>query len=51
MKIVVATHNEHKLGELKEIIKHQDIELVSLKNYDIDMSVVEENGDTCCFDY
>lgn len=46
MKIVVATHNEHKLGELKEIIKHQDIELVSLKNYDIDMSVVEENGDT-----
>ena len=46
MKIVVATHNEHKLLELKEIIKHPDIELVSLQGYNIDMDVVEENGET-----
>ena len=46
MKIVVATHNEHKLLELNEIIKHKDIELVSLNGYNIDMDVVEENGET-----
>ena len=44
MKIVIATHNEHKLKELTEMFNNKDIELVSLNNYDIDMDVVEENG-------
>lgn len=46
MKIVVATHNEHKLVEFKEIINSKDIELVSLKDYNIDIEQIEENGKT-----
>lgn len=46
MKIVVATHNEHKIKEIKEIINVDDIELVSVNNYDINVDDVEENGET-----
>lgn len=46
MKIIVATHNEHKLSEIKEIINDVNIELVTLHNYNIDMDQVEENGAT-----
>ena len=46
MKIVVATHNEHKLKEISEMRDHKEIELVSLNNYDINMDDVEENGET-----
>ena len=46
MKIVIATHNEHKLKELNEMFNSKDIELVSLNNYDIDVDDVEENGAT-----
>ena len=46
MKIVIATHNEHKIKELKEIINNKNIELVTLNNYDINMDNVEENGKT-----
>ena len=46
MKIIVATHNEHKLEEIRAIIKSKEIELVSLNNYDINLDDVEENGAT-----
>lgn len=46
MKIVVATHNEHKIKEISEIINRSDIELVSVNNYNINIDDVEENGET-----
>jgi len=46
MRIVVATHNEHKLKELQEMISGYNIQLVSLNDYDINMDNVEENGET-----
>lgn len=45
MKIVIATHNEHKLKEFNEMFKGKII-LESLNNYDINMDLVEENGKT-----
>lgn len=46
MKIVIATHNEHKIKELKEIFNNKDIELYTLNDYDINIDNVEENGKT-----
>ena len=46
MKIVVATHNEHKIKEIKGIIDRSDVELVSVNNYNINIDDVDENGET-----
>ena len=42
MKIVVATHNEHKIEEMKKIIKSKEIELVSLNEYKLSVEDVNE---------
>lgn len=44
-KIIVATGNEGKMVEIRNILKDLDIELLSLKDADIDVDV-EENGKT-----
>lgn len=44
MKILVATNNQHKLKEMREILGEK-VELVSLKEAGIDIDV-EENGTT-----
>ena len=43
MKIVVATHNEGKLKEIKEILNNEEV--VSLKEINCNIEV-EENGKT-----
>ncbi|WP_139905492.1 XTP/dITP diphosphatase [Clostridium thermarum] len=44
-KLLVASNNEHKIGEFKEILKHIGIEVVGLKDAGIEVEV-EENGTT-----
>ena len=44
-KIIVATGNEGKMVEIRNILKDLDIELLSLKDANIDVDV-EENGKT-----
>ena len=44
-KMVVATNNSHKLQEIREILKDDNIEVLSLKDLNIDIDVVE-NRDT-----
>ncbi len=41
-RLVVATNNEHKLIEIKEILKDENIEILSLKDLNIDIDVVED---------
>ena len=43
--IVVATQNEHKVDEYRELLKDQDVELRSLQDYP-NFPDVEENGKT-----
>ena len=45
MKIVVATKNSHKVGELKAMINMENIEFFSMKEMGIDLDI-EENGTT-----
>ena len=45
MKIVVATKNNHKVGELKSMINMPNIEFFSMKEMGIDLDI-EENGTT-----
>lgn len=35
MKLILATHNKHKVGEIKDIIKHPKIEVLSLLDYEV----------------
>lgn len=44
-KLIVASNNEHKIGEIKEILKELPLEIVSLKEMNIDIDVVED-GDS-----
>lgn len=44
-KLIVASNNEHKILEIKEILKEFDLEVVSLKEAGIDIDV-EETGTT-----
>lgn len=41
-KLVVATNNSHKLQEIREILKDDNIEVLSLKDLNIDIDVVED---------
>ena len=41
-KLVVATNNSHKLQEIREILKDDEIEVLSLKDLNIDIDVVED---------
>lgn len=41
-KLVVATNNSHKLQEIREILKDDKIEVLSLKDLNIDIDVVED---------
>lgn len=43
--LVVASNNAHKIGEIREILKEDNIEVFSLKDLGIDIDVVED-GDT-----
>ncbi len=45
MKIVVATGNEHKLTEIREILSKLPVEIVSMKQAGIHIDI-EENGST-----
>lgn len=45
IQIVAATCNEHKLGEFRELLKDQSVEVVGLNNYP-DYPDVEETGST-----
>lgn len=44
-KILVASNNEHKIKEIKEILSKYNVEIVSLKEAGIDVDV-EEDGKT-----
>lgn len=43
MKILLASHNQHKASEIKDILKTLPIEIITLKDID-DQDEVEENG-------
>lgn len=45
MKIVVATKNNHKVNELKEMLNMPEIEFFTMKDLNIDLDI-EENGET-----
>lgn len=42
MKLIVASNNQHKIKEIKEIISDLNIEVYSLKECNIDIDVVED---------
>ncbi|WP_066871665.1 XTP/dITP diphosphatase [Clostridium mediterraneense] len=44
-KFIIASNNKNKVKEIKEILKDIDLEIVSLKDENINIEV-EENGDT-----
>ncbi|MCY6484411.1 XTP/dITP diphosphatase [Clostridium aestuarii] len=44
-KMIVASNNQHKISEIKQILKKFPIEIVSLKEAGIDIDI-EENGKT-----
>jgi XTP/dITP diphosphohydrolase len=44
-KIIAGTHNAHKLGEFRQLLKDQDVEVVGLEDYP-DFVEVEETGTT-----
>jgi len=44
-KLIVASNNEHKIKEIREILKDFNIEILSLKDVGIDIDI-EENGTT-----
>ncbi len=41
-KLVVATNNSHKLQEIREILMDESVEVLSLKDLNIDIDVVED---------
>ena len=42
MKIVLASNNEHKISEIKNILMDVDLEVKSLKDENIDINVIED---------
>ena len=45
-KIIVATGNENKMKEIRQIIKRDDIQFVSLKDDGLSDVEIVEDGDT-----
>lgn len=41
-KIILASNNQHKIGEIREILKDLDVEICSLRDEGIDIEVVED---------
>ncbi len=46
MKIIIATHNKHKLEEMSRILSPMGYEVVTDRDIGIELSDVEENGET-----
>lgn len=46
MKIIIATHNKHKLKEMARILEPMGYEVVTDKELGIELTDVEENGKT-----
>lgn len=46
MKIIIATHNKHKLAEMARILEPMGYEVVTDRDIGIELSDVEENGKT-----
>ena len=46
MKIIIATHNKHKLAEMARILEPIGYEVVTDRDIGIELSDVEENGTT-----
>ena len=46
MKIIIATHNKHKLAEMSRILSPMGYEVVTDTDLGISLSEVEENGET-----
>ena len=46
MKIIIATHNKHKLAEMSRILSPMGYEVVTDRDIGIELSDVEENGET-----
>lgn len=46
MKIIIATHNKHKLAEMSRILSPMGYEVVTDTDLGIELSEVEENGET-----
>lgn len=46
MKIIIATHNKHKLREMSRILSPMGYEVVTDTDLGIELSEVEENGET-----
>ena len=46
MKIIIATHNKHKLTEMSRILSPMGYEVVTDLDLGIELSDVEENGET-----
>ena len=46
MKIIIATHNKHKLAEMSRIFSPMGYEVVTDTDLGIELSDVEENGET-----
>ena len=46
MKIIIATHNKHKLQEMSRILSPMGYEVVTDTDLGIELSDVEENGET-----
>ncbi|MBE6048041.1 MAG: XTP/dITP diphosphatase [Clostridium sp.] len=44
-KIILASNNQHKIGEIRSILKDLDFDIKSLKDEEIDIEV-EEDGET-----
>lgn len=45
MKLIVASNNQHKIEEIKEILEKLDMDVLSLKDAGIDIEVIED-GET-----
>lgn len=45
MKMIAATNNDHKLKEIRAILKYKGIEVISLAEAGLDIEI-EENGDS-----
>ena len=46
MKIIIATHNKHKLQEMSRILSPMGYEVVTDRDLGIELSDVEENGES-----
>ena len=46
MKIVLATSNKDKVREVKELLKENNIKILTSKDFDIDKFEVKEDGKT-----